>query len=105
VAGTIVSELADKTNEIAALVGQAYTYFRPFMDEPLGSGAEDPSMLRAVTRNTLNAPDRLTSISRQWKKTYQKHAEEFIAFINEITPEATPIYDNFSGLAGLAQAA
>src|SRR5262249_19212057 len=62
VAGTIISELADKTNEVAALVGGTYTYFRPFMDEPFGEGAEDPSMLRAATRNALNALDRLTSI-------------------------------------------
>ena len=36
VAGTIVTELAKKTNEISDLVGRTYTYFRPFIgDRPL----------------------------------------------------------------------
>ncbi|MBX3516061.1 MAG: hypothetical protein KF815_03870 [Rhodospirillales bacterium] len=101
VAGTIITELAEKTDEVAALVGQTYTYFRPFIDEPFGEGAEDPSTIRATTRNALDALKRLASISRQWHKSYQKHAAEVIAFINEATPEKTFIYDYFSDLSGL----
>jgi PIN like domain len=92
VAGTIVTELAERTSELAYVVGRTYTYFRPFIDEPLGEGAEDPSTIRAATRTALNSLDRLAAISQQWHKRYQKHASEVIAFINENTPETTSLY-------------
>lgn len=99
VAGTILSELAEKTNEVADLVGRTYTYFRPFIDEPYGDGAQDPSTLRAATRTALNALDRLTATTRQWQKSYQKHASEVIAFINDKTPETTTVYDELKDVA------
>lgn len=101
VAGTIVAELGEKTDEVAALVGRTYSYFRPFIDEAYGEGAEDPSTIRAATRSALNALDRLAAISRQWHKSYQKHASEVIAFINANTPETTPLYDYFQDLPGI----
>lgn len=98
VAGTIVSELGEKTDEVASLVGRTYSYFRPFIDEAYGDGVEDASTIRAATRSALNALDRLTAISRQWHKSYQKHASEVIAFINAHTPESTTLYDYFKDL-------
>jgi PIN like domain len=94
VAGTIVTDLVEKTNEIADLVGRTYTYFRPFIDEAYGEGAEDPSTIRAATRAALNSLDRLAATSRQWQKSYQKHASEVIAFINEFTPQTTSLYSD-----------
>ena len=85
VAGTIVNELAKKTKEVADLVRRTYTYFRPLIDEPFGSGAKDPSNIRSDTRAALNTLNDLTTITRQWHKSYQKHASEVIAFINEVT--------------------
>ena len=99
VAGTIVAELSDKTNEVAGLVGRTYTYFRPFIDEPLGGGAEDPSTIRTMVRAALNTLDRLATISRQWNKSYRKHASEVIAFINDATPEQTSVYEHLEDIA------
>ncbi|MBS1164375.1 MAG: hypothetical protein H6R00_400 [Proteobacteria bacterium] len=101
VAGTIANELAEKTSEVADLVGRTYSYFRPFIDEPYGEGAEDPAAIRAATRAALNALERLVSTSRQWHKSYQKHANEVIAFINDTSPETTTIYDYFPQLGTL----
>jgi len=101
VAGTIVTELSEKNDEMARLVGRTYSYFRPFIDEAHGDGAEDASTIRAATRSALTALDRLTSISRQWQKSYQKHASEVIGFINANTPESTPLYGYFQDLPGL----
>lgn len=101
VAGTIVTELSEKTDEVAALVGRTYSYFRPFIDEATGEGADDPSTIRAATRSALNALDRMAVIARQWHKSYQKHAAEVIAFINANTPESTPLYDYLSDLPGM----
>ena len=98
VAGTIVTELAKKTNEISDLVGRTYTYFRPFIDEPFGEGAEDPPTIRAETRAALSVLDRMAATSREWKKSYQKHASEVIAFINEITPEQTSVYEHLEDI-------
>ncbi len=98
VAGTIITELAEKTDEVAKLVGKTYSYFRPFIDEASGEGAEDPSTIRAATRSALNSLDRLAAISRQWHKSYKKHADEVITFINANTPESTPVYDYLTAL-------
>lgn len=98
VAGTIITELAEKTDEVTKLVGKTYSYFRPFIDEASGEGAEDPSTIRAATRSALNSLDRLAAISRQWHKSYKKHADEVIAFINANTPESTPVYDYLTEL-------
>ena len=98
VAGTIVTDLTEKTNEVTDLVGRTYTYFRPFIDEPIGKGAEDPLTIRAETRAALNMLDRMVATSRQWKKSYEKHASEVIAFINEVTPEQTSIYEHLEDI-------
>ena len=105
VAGTIVADLAEKTNEVTDLVGRTYTYFRPFIDEPIGKGAEDPPTIRANTRAALNMLDRMAATSRHWRKSYQKHASEVIAFINEVTPEQTSIYEHLEDItqAGAAR--
>ncbi|MBY3090189.1 hypothetical protein HFO72_05015 [Rhizobium laguerreae] len=102
VAGTIITELTDKTNEVADLVGRTYTYFRPFIDEPYGDGADDPSTLRAATRAALNALDRLTATTRQWHKSYQRHASEVIDFINGKTPDTSTVYDELKEVAATA---
>jgi PIN like domain len=101
VAGTIVAELSEKTDEVAALVGETYSYFRPFIDEVQGKGAEEPSTIRSATRSALNALDRLATITRQWHKSYQRHSSEVIAFINANTPASTPVYDYFLDLPDL----
>ena len=98
VAGSIVADLAEKTNEVTDLVGRTYTYFRPFIDEPIGKGAEDPPTIRANTRAALKLLDRMAATSRQWRKSYQKHASEVIAFINEVTPEQTSIYEHLEDI-------
>ncbi len=92
VAGTIVTELSKKAEEVADLVGRTYTYFRPFIDEASGEGAEDAAALRATTRAALNSLDRLADIGRLWHRSYQRHASEVIAFINARTPETTTVF-------------
>ena len=97
VAGTITTELKEQTNEVSSRVHRAYTYFRPFLDEPLGQGAEAPSTIRAEARKTLGELDRLASkINKQWD--YKKHASEVISFINEVTPEQTSVYDHLENI-------
>ena len=98
VAGTIVTDLEEKTNEVSDLVGRTYTYFRPFIDEPIGKGAEDAPTIRADTRAALNMLAHMAATSRQWKKAYQKHASEVIAFINGVTPEQTSIYEHLEDI-------
>ena len=99
VAGTIVTDLTKKTNEVADLVGRAYTYFRPFIDEPFGEGAKDPSKIRSDTRAALHTLNRLTAMSRQWHKSYHKHASAVIAFINDITPDYTSVYEHLENIS------
>ncbi len=101
VAGTIVSELSEKTKEIADLVGRTYSYFRPFVDEPIGGGSEDPATLRASTRDALNGLEHLAEVTRQWHKSYQSHATEVIAFINAHIPSTTDLYSYFPTIAAL----
>ena len=98
VAETIVKELTEKTKEVDGLVGHTYAYFRPFIDEPFGEGAEDPSTIRTAARAALNTLGRLATISRKWKKSYQRHAAEVIAFINEVTPEQTSVYEHLDDI-------
>ena len=98
VAGTIVTELTAKTNEVTGLVRHTYAYFRPFIDEPLGDGAEDPSTVRTETRAALTTLNRLATKGRQWTKSYLKHASEVIAFINDITPEQTTLYEQLDNI-------
>ena len=94
VAGTIVTGLSEKTSELAGLVGRTYADFRPFIDEPLGEGKEDPSTLRTEVRAALNTLNRLAKTSRKWNKSYGKHASEVIAFVNDVTPEQTSVYEH-----------
>ncbi len=91
---TLTTDLKKEADKISSLVRRAYTYFRPFIDEPLGRGQEDPLTIRANARGTLEALDRLTSTVKQWDKLYKKHASEVISFINEVTPEETSVYDH-----------
>ena len=93
VAETIVDELSQKNKEIRRLVGRAYAYFRPFIDEPLGEGGEDPSSIRSEARVSLNKLHRLTEKISKWNKSYQKHASEVISFINSIAPQETSVYE------------
>ena len=74
VAGTIIVELSERTKEVADLVGRTYNYFRPFIDEPFGEGAKDPSTILANTRAALNELEHMAATSKQWHKSYQKHA-------------------------------
>ena len=98
VAKTIVADLTEKTNEVDGLVGQTYAYFRPFLDEPIGEGAEDPSAIRNAARAALNTLGRLATLSRKWRKSYQKHASEVIAFVNEVTPDQTSVYEHLEDI-------
>ena len=102
VAGTIIAELNERTKEVANLVGRTYTYFRPFIDEPFGEGAKDPSTILANTRAALNELNNMATTSKQWHKSYQKHAGEVISFINEVTPEQTSIYEHLEDITQAA---
>ncbi len=104
VAGTILTELNQKTNEVADLVGRTYSYFRPFVDEAHGDGAEDPSTIRAATRAALHSLDRLTAISRQWHKSYRRHSTEVIHLINELAPNSTCIFDELEDVIAVGAA-
>lgn len=101
VAGTILAELKEKTDEIVSLVGRTYSYFRPIIDEAYGDGAEDPAAIRAATRSALHGPDRLAATSRQWHKVYQKHASDVIAFINAHSVERTSLFGYFEDLPNM----
>lgn len=101
VARTLVTELGEKAEEVAALAGQTYSYFRPFFDEIPDSSSGGPSAVRASTRSALNTLGRLAIVTRQWQKSYQKHSSEVIAFINANTPEKTPVHDYFLDLPDL----
>ena len=98
VARTIVAELSTKTKEVAGLAGRTYAYFRPFIDEPLGEGGEDPSVIRSEVRVTLNRLKCLTTKVGRWAKSYHKHASEVISFINNHTPDQTSIYTELDNI-------
>ncbi len=98
VAGTIVSELGGKIDDVASIVGSVYAYFRPFLDEAYGPGTEGSAMVRAATRDALDALDRLAVSSRRWQKSYARHSSEVIAFINANTPETTSVYGHLEDL-------
>lgn len=83
VAGTIVDELTQKTNEVSQLAGSAFTYFRPFLDDPALPAAGGWVRLRASTRDAVNTLVRLAEAAKDWKKAYAAHAEEIIEYINE----------------------
>ena len=102
VAETIIAELNERSKEVADLVGRTYNYFRPFIDEPLGEGAKDPSTLLANTRAALNELKHMAATSKEWRKSYQKHAGEVISFINEITPEQTSVYEHLEDITQAA---
>jgi hypothetical protein len=104
VAGTIVTELIQKIDEIAALAGGTYGYLRPFMDDAFGEGAEDPAKVRAAARASLNGLDRLASTTRQWRDTYNKHSSEVIAFVNANAFDKTKLYNYFADLSALGAA-
>ena len=98
VAGTIVAELTTKTKDVAGVARRSYAFFRPFIDEPTGSGSEDASSIRTQTRHTLSTLDTLVSKIRRWTKSYQKHAAEVISVINALTLERTSIYDQLANI-------
>ena len=93
VAGTIVAELTTKTREVTRIARRAYGYFRPFIDDSIGDGSEDPAAIRTLTRDTLNKLELLISKIGRWNKTYAKHASEVISFINARTVEQTSVYE------------
>ncbi len=99
VAGTIATDLGAKSDELAALIRRTYREFRPFIDEPLGEGAKDPAAIRAATRQALNTLDELPTIGRQWQRSYETHASQVIAFINDVTPEKTSLYKNLKDIS------
>ena len=103
VARTIVTDLAAKSKELDGLIRRTYVEFRPFIDEPPGEGAKDPSAIRAETRMALNALNALPQIGRQWQKSYENHASEVITFINELTPRRTSVYKNLKDIARTGQ--
>ena len=104
VSETIVVELAQRTKEIRRIAARTYAYFRPFMDEPLGEGREDPMALRAEARVSLNALEDLAQNISKWTKSYQKHAWEVIGFINNTTPVHTTIFEQFEEIMTLGEA-
>ena len=93
VAGTIVADLTKKTKDVAGVARRSYAYFRPFIDEPIGSGQEDSSAIRTQTRDTLSTLDKLVSKIGRWTKSYQRHAAEVISFINALTLDRTSIFE------------
>lgn len=103
VAGTITSELNNKASEITNIVGRTYQYFRPFIDEPYGSGADDPAQIRASTLGALNTLQRLVNKLRQWNKSYRKHATDVISFINAAALDNTTVYAQLSNVAKVAE--
>ena len=98
VAGTIASEFTSKTKEVANVARTSYAYFRPFIDEPIGGWAEDPSSIRTQTRVTLNTLDSLVSKIGRWSKSYKDHAAEVISFINQCSIERTSLYEKFEDI-------
>ncbi len=98
VAETIKRDLDEKIGKVRGMVKSAYTDLRPFIDEPLGEGGEDPSTIRAQTRRALNMLGLSASKIGLWRKSYQKHASEVISFINEVTPEQTSVYDHLENI-------
>ena len=94
VAETIKKDLEEKIGKVRGIVESAYTDLRPFIDEPLGEGKEDPSTVRAQTRTALNTLGDLASKIKLWRKSYEKHASEVISFINKVTLEQTSVYDH-----------
>ena len=101
VAKTIVSELSTKTKEVTRLAGRSYAYFRPFIDEPLSEGAEDPTAIRTETRAVFNRLAELTKEVGKWTGLYQKNASEVISFINDLTPDQTSIYEQLDNITQL----
>ena len=93
VARTIVAELSAKTKEVDSIARRTYAYFRPFIDEPLGQGGEDPYVVRSEAIETLETLKRLNDKVGRWGRSYyDEHASEVISFINDHTPDQTFIY-------------
>lgn len=103
-AGTIVTELKTKTDEVSGFVQRTYNYFRPFVDEPIGRGGENPASLRASTRDALNSLDRLVTVARQWDGAYPSHAKEIIGYINERALDVGELYANVENIELIGEA-
>ena len=98
-AETIVKELTEKTKEVDGLVGHTYAYFRPFIDEPFGEGAEDPS---TIPNRDPGGIEYARSLGHHKPKMEEIIPEacrtEVIAFINEVTPEQTSVYEHLDDI-------
>ena len=87
---------------ISTMTRNAFTDLRPFLDDPLGNGAENPSAFRASMRDTLNRLAHLLDIAGHWPSQYDHHSSEVLSFINSATPRHTSLYSDFAAIAGHA---
>ena len=85
---------------VSALVRNAYGDLRPYFDDPLGNGAENPSALRVSMRETLNRLRQLLDVAANWpKQHYERHSTEVLQFINSAATSNTSLYSDFSAIA------
>lgn len=99
VAGTIVTDLLERSKEVSSLAGKTFGYFRPFLDDPAVGFDEASEELRTTTRNAVNMLGKLVAAAQRWQRSYPVHAREIIDFINEASLEAGDLYARFETIS------
>lgn len=99
VAGTIVEELNSKSAELGSLVGGAFTYFRPFLDDPALSLSGGHERLRASARDAINTFEAVIKSAKSWTKAYPQHANQIIEYINDRVLAVGSLYDDVAKIA------
>ena len=96
---TPANEFRKTHRRVSALVRNAYGDLRPYFDDPLGNGAENPSALRVSMRETLNRLRQLLDVAANWPQHYERHSTEVLQFINSAATRNTSLYSDFSAVA------
>jgi len=95
VAGTIVTELDEKAEQLSQVIGGTFNYFRPFLDDPALPASDGSAALRTGTRDAINTLERLVRAAKDWRRSYTTHASAIIEFINERAMDVGSLYDDF----------
>jgi hypothetical protein len=102
VAGTIIRELERIASDLTSIAGRTYANLRPFLDDPLPPGTADSEKQQIAARGALNELQRLADTAKRWNQEYKEHAAEVISFINDHSPDKTPVFDYLSGIEALS---
>ena len=99
---TLINDFTARCKDIRSFARSIYGELRPFIDEPIGQRAEDPTTLRTDMRNALTELESLFDRASNWTKEYPRHANETIAFINSHTPQSSSVYTDLETIGNYA---